>query len=554
MALQVNIKKVFLWIVIVTLGCYAWAGFLVAFVTELTDRVPGKKLYDDAYMFLRYAKMWLAGYGESWNANEGPVYGNTSQLHFFVVLFLRAFTDYGDRLVLSLSSAIPAMLFLLYLPWVCSKHASVYVEKSWWVRYVFWFLTASAAFVYFSSISMHFKTGMDACLSLLMHLWLIDQVLMYVRSPHRSRLFFIVAIVYLAFLTRPDNLLTCVLVPLAAIIFIAKNYKEALVFCFSLGLILVLDGLAKWWYFGDVIPLAFYVKQKGFYDGFNDVISNSPWFSFSHFLYGVWPFAFLICWFYQRKNNQILGILLIPSLLTITYYFTLQTIMNLEARYFFPFTVYFVMAALLVVRQDIRAIFSAKGIFIALLFSGLYVGIGLIHEHRWAVAGFFTANPVLCDDRVLNRSPDTPKLPPVPIKDSYHGMSDMMKVMPAGVTIAMTEHGYMGAFHTHVHILDMIGLHNREVAHQGYSVDWFYAKKPDAIWVPHWSYTCINAKTFSDPRFIQEYDFYPVLFLTGYAIRKDSPYYEPLNIALKKVWENLYPGLALEDYRRKSSP
>jgi len=554
MTIQSDIKKVFFWFFLAAFGLYAWAGFLIAFFSEVTDLVPGKKLYDDAYMFLRYAKLWLAGYGESWNAGEGPVYGNTSQLHFFVVLALRAFTSYSDRLVLSLSSAIPALLFLLYLPWVCAKHAAVYSGKPGWIRYAFWFLTASAAFAYFTSISMHFKTGMDACLSLLLHLLLIDCVLTYSKQPTRSRLILVAVVVYLAFLARPDNLMTCALFAFLGVMLLAKNYRSALVLCVVTGVLVLLDGFIKWQYFGDVVPLAFYVKQQGFYEGFNDVISNSPWFSFSHFLYGVWPFALLLCWYCRRENFLMLGVMLIPALLTIFYYFTLQTIMNLEARYFFPFTVYFVMAAVLVVRHDIRAIFSAKGIFIALLFSGLYVGIGLIHEHRWTVAGFFTSAPTTCDDSALNRGADLPKLPPVPVKDSYHGVSDMMKLMPAGVTVAMTEHGYMGAFHTHVNILDMIGLHNREVAHQGYSTDWFYAKKPDAIWIPHWSYTCINAKTFSDPRFLQEYDFYPVLFLTGYAVRKDSTYYQPLNEALETVWESLYPGLSLEDYRRKTSP
>jgi len=553
MIMQADIKKVFFWLLLAAFGLYVWEGFLSAFYTELTDAVPGKKLYDDAYMFLRYAKQWLAGYGESWNGVDGPVYGNTSQLHFFVVLALRAFTSYSDRLVLSLSSALPAMMFLLYLPWVCARHATVCADKSFWLRYGLWAAAASGAFIYFSSIGMHFKTGMDTCLSLLLHLLLIDQIITYTKSPQRFRLWVMVGIVYLAFLTRPDNLLTCVLFPLAAMIFISKNWKAAVLFCVSTGLLLVADALIKWWYFGDILPLAFYVKQKNFYDGFNDVVMHSPWFSFSHFLYGLWPFVLVIALFANRKNLLMLGVLLIPAFLTIGYYFTIQTIMNLEARFFFPFTIYFVMAAVLCMNQDWKRLVSWRGGIILGVFIALYMGIGWLHENRRPVADFFTPDPVPCDDSVLNRAPGSPRLPPVTVTDSYHAMTDMLTLMPAGASVAMTEHGYVGAFNIHVNILDMIGLHNPYVAHQGYSADWFYTQKPDAIWVPHWSYTCINAKTFMDVRFQQEYDFYPLLFVTGYAIRKDSPHYDQLNIALKTVWERLYPGLSLEDYRRKPS-
>ena len=36
--------------------------------------------FDDAYMFLRYANNWLAGFGMRWNRDEAPVYGATSLL------------------------------------------------------------------------------------------------------------------------------------------------------------------------------------------------------------------------------------------------------------------------------------------------------------------------------------------------------------------------------------------------------------------------------------------------------------------------------------------
>lgn len=548
-AIKKYCKKYWMVLAIALFGFHTWTNFALAYWQELTEVPYGKKLYDDAYMFLRYAKIWLAGYGESWNIGEGPVYGNTSQLHFLVVLALRAWTTLADRLVLSLSSALPTLVFLLYLPWVCAKHGRYLSEKSAMLRYGFWAATVGGAFLYFSSIPMHFKTGMDACLSLLLHLCLIDAVLTYAKTPARWRLIAISVIIYLAYLTRPDNLMTCVLFSFAGMVFLAKQFKEGFLMCCLTGALVVVDALLKWQYFGDIIPLAFYVKQQGFYEGMKDIIINSPWFSFSHFLYGVWPFALLLAWYVHRKNLLMVCVFLIPALCTIFYYFTIQTIMNLEARYFFPFTVYIIMAAVISIDQESPAGFRWKYVWIVPLFMVLYWGIGQVHERRWDIAGYFTKDPVLCDDSALNAAPQLPRLPKIPIRDSYHGITDMLKLLPPGVKVAMTEHGYVGAFNIHVNIVDVTGLHNREVAHQGYSVDWFYEQKVDAVWIPHWSYTCLNAKTFSDERFRQEYDFYPVLFLTGYAIRKQSPYYAELNDALQTIWQDLYPGLQLKDYR-----
>jgi hypothetical protein len=126
-------------------------------------------------------------------------------------------------------------------------------------------------------------------------------------------------------------------------------------------------------------------------------------------------------------------------------------------------------------------------------------------------------------------------------------MSEYLQGLPAGTKVVMTEHGYVGANNLHITIIDVIGLHSPYIAHHGFSVDWLFAQKPDAIWVPHWNYTCLNHKIFSHPGFWDEYVLYPLLFNWGIALRKDSPHYtEMLELLTKKVHE-MYPGVRMDD-------
>ena len=65
-----------------------YAALLCLFVAQGSDRPP----YDDSYFFKRFALNFL-DYGVfAWNPAEGPVYGNTSQLHQLIVTLITATT------------------------------------------------------------------------------------------------------------------------------------------------------------------------------------------------------------------------------------------------------------------------------------------------------------------------------------------------------------------------------------------------------------------------------------------------------------------------------
>ena len=93
--------------------------------------------FDDAYMYLRYAKHVLAGHGISWNAGEGGVYGVTSLLHLFVLAKLRwAFPGLGSAALLRIASGSAAAALLAALVGIVALHARHPRLRRNWLRVI----------------------------------------------------------------------------------------------------------------------------------------------------------------------------------------------------------------------------------------------------------------------------------------------------------------------------------------------------------------------------------------------------------------------------------
>ena len=75
---------------------------LVVLAQDVANAGPLR--FDDAYMFIRYSRHFLNGLGHAWNPDGMQTYGNTSLLHFFVVLALRASLPFRDEVILRLAS------------------------------------------------------------------------------------------------------------------------------------------------------------------------------------------------------------------------------------------------------------------------------------------------------------------------------------------------------------------------------------------------------------------------------------------------------------------
>jgi hypothetical protein len=115
--------------------------------------------------------------------------------------------------------------------------------------------------------------------------------------------------------------------------------------------------------------------------------------------------------------------------------------------------------------------------------------------------------------------------------------------------IALTEAGVVGSTVPEDHILDMVGLNDREIALHGPTTDYIFSQHPDIIWMPHTSYTWLRGELFSDPRLLERYDVYAGAFNYGVAIRKDAPDAQSYRAELATIWARFYPDTNPEAYR-----
>src|SRR5260221_6948537 len=98
----------------------SWVAALVA-LGVAGERLPALVRapatdFDDAYMFLRYARNLIAGFGMRWNRGEPPVFGATSLPHVAVVALVRgASPRLSDAAVLQGASGAAAVLVAVAL-------------------------------------------------------------------------------------------------------------------------------------------------------------------------------------------------------------------------------------------------------------------------------------------------------------------------------------------------------------------------------------------------------------------------------------------------------
>ena len=210
----------------------------------------GRTNFDDAYIFLRYAKHWLSGAGFSWNPAEGPAYGITSGLYLLTITAVRGLTDFADGTVLTGVSFLAGLLscvvltvlgFLFYdNKELRESLAPVLVIPCFVLGYLFLY---------------HSLTGMETTFSLLANSLLACGVVLYSRNQSRVYLVLCLLAGYVSFLARPDNgLYSWLLPPLFLAASDRRLWKHSLRYTVSFGLLLIVDLVLKKALFGDLVP------------------------------------------------------------------------------------------------------------------------------------------------------------------------------------------------------------------------------------------------------------------------------------------------------------
>jgi len=500
--------------------------------------------FDDAYMYCRYASNFLAGYGFSWNAADGPAFGATSPVFLFLITVSKSLFTADNSFLLSFTSFSAGLLGLGVLVFAGYKSGKL-LSKKHLPLLVIPLCLVSTSFRY------HSFTGMETTLAFLANAILILSVVLYSSKPGETRFVLMLLASVLTFMVRPDNGIYSLLFPALYLLSVRKlPLKRAAVFLIVFAAAAGFLALLYSRLFGSPLPVPFYAKSGDYFSGYSGRANWNAAGYLLHFLRDVAPFTGIVILFGRKTTVPALLAILLPVAFTFVYYATTLQIMGWFARYYFPSIPFVVFAAFIAVEDKLKnrypvSLLKRVPVLIAFLapiyFSPLKIGITNWWESSVPVVQLYSPKTVYI-------TADHSTLEPIPWWNAIQYISTVAGSLPPGITVAATEYGYIASENLHAVIIDMAGLHDMELARSGFSSTRILSRHPDFIWLPHTDYTSFRTMLLDDPDFYENYAFYPGVFNYGVALRLNSSCYNEMLTTLDSVFCQAYPGRELNEF------
>ena len=505
--------------------------------------------FDDSYMYCRYASNYLAGNGFSWNTSEGAAYGATSPAYLFLITFLKSLFQTENSLLLSLTSCsagLTGLLLLIGAGYLSGGEGQL--AKLHLPRLVIPLCLLSSSFRY------HCFTGMETTLAFASNSFLVLSVVFYRRNSNlRAYTILLLASVF-TFMVRPDNGVYAVLFPVLFLLSVNKFTPGQaaiflLAFCAGVGLLLLLY-LNQ---FGSALPIPFYSKTGDFFKGYAGLRNWNAAEYLLLFLRDVSPFAAVAILFSGKHSLKPLLAIILPVVITFFFFSGSVQIMGWFARYYFPAIPFLVFTAFIAGESYIKHghSFTCRhaliriSLCILVLFPALYLPAKLVIADWWRAA---LPSIQLYSPETEYRSSSGEVLETLPWWAAVQYMSDIVGKLPSGIKIAATEYGYIASENLNAVIIDMAGLHDRELVEHGFTSEKILSRLPDMIWMPHTDYTFFRKELLDDPIFQADYEYYPGVFNYGIAVRRNSDSYAEIIASLGSTFSEAYPGSVLSDY------
>ncbi len=511
----------------------------------ILSQFSASNIWDDAYMFVRYADNILAYKKVAWNPGGEATYGLTSILFLVVVLPLRLLVPDNSALVAVLSSLVCGFLFLGLLVVTLER----YIDASLAVRRVLIAFTLFVLAASIESLAAHFRGGMDTTFVLA---YLTAYILIskwYERSSSMASTILMGVWGGLAFYVRPDLMLYAFIVPASIAIFAPglKAKRNGLVL---LGITAVVVGTQvgfAYRYLDSPLPLPFYAKGLGIYgDSVTERYRLVPISQLFLYVLSYWCFFLMIGAVvfinFKQWRSTISPVekgLLIATILFILYYlfFVLQILYS-DQRFYYPTlpaiaflasqsAASFVRSMPQSTRQEVRD--SSRSLWLLIvLFLLVSLLPAVLSISRNMGSGHFKSS--LAHFTVLNS-----------YKSTWYARwfcLDEFSTLPNDLVIATTEVGHPAALNPDKTIVDLAGLNETDFAHKGFSADLLFQKyQPDLIYMPDPLYEQMIEQISGNPYFIEHYDYFSAQELDvrmGVALRRDSKYYS----AMREIAEN----------------
>lgn len=212
-------------------------------------------ILDDGYILGRYASHLADGHGFRWNVSSAPAEGFTSVI--FVVL---------QACLLRVGFELPGAAALLSIAAIAGV-AAFLVAAADPRRPGFAVAAMPAAFLLLDPrIGVHASRGLETSVFFLAAVGMVSVTGTMVRQPRRTTSYLMALASVLLVLARPDGALIVWVCWVAAARALGRGGDQRAVLLPGAAALLMTGGvLAAWkfWYFGELLPTAYYVKAAG---------------------------------------------------------------------------------------------------------------------------------------------------------------------------------------------------------------------------------------------------------------------------------------------------
>lgn len=504
--------------------------FIVAGLV-LLQRWNGFGIWDDAYMFTRYATQFLGGDGLRWNATSPPAYGLTTPAYLLVVL--PALALYPERpaqalVAASLVSTIVALGFLFLLV-LCFSGATTRLQRG---LLALWLAIALSAA--WSDLSIHATSGMDTMLALA---WMTSFVIWAARLDAMGRAarreqFLLGLLGGAGIIVRPDALILVFALPLA---WLRRSATRRMAYCVwaSALLLMVCWVTGAYFYFGSALPLPFFAKNARVYGtefyGYYELAGIEYLLAF---VQAMWlPVLTLILGvFLARARLRTIELAALLGLAAFSAYHALIVvpIMGFHWRFFVPALPLLLLPASRMALEMMRRIpASVREGILAHPVPVFLVPLALI-------PAWLNPQPLL-QLTALHGPGSWQHWGEFDLLQLYqegyarHWLYlDALASLPDTLIIATTEVGLVGMMHPNKPVTDLAGLNEPALAY-GFDADRLFSDptlRPDWMYMPFRHYEEMIRTIEASPTFQQEYRYFRAEEIganMGIAIHLKSP-------------------------------
>jgi hypothetical protein len=463
------------------LSCLLLLPIALALLALWLPGLMAPAIADDAFFFVRYAHIFLEEGRFAWNAGEAASFGNTSQLYQFWIAAVQAAIGYDPVRVLAAGSQVPLALCV----------AAVLIASARMVREdpaqargpdALVLLLAGTAILFSPKFAHTAWSGMDTALAAFVtavYAGLVDGI---EGRGARAQAAILALGGWVLILARPELGLIAVATPAALALGRESLRAPILSGLAGLGLLVAASVGAAWLFYGDPLPLPFYVKSLGLSAYGAEAVHRYHFGNLEEIYllfrdHAVLVLLLLACAAPALRGRPAWWGLLGGSAAFVLYqaFANAVPISGGGARFLMPVYPILVLA---VVRAAIagtrrsflpRSMLAACLVLQAAMFAPPYLDL-LLNRLRDAPQAWALRNDARAT-LLLNWPGQREKWPAL----------DRMAELPAGCAIATTELGLIGALYPELRMVDLSGLVNRRLKH-GFDPEWLLSvERPDIL-------------------------------------------------------------------------